>query len=300
LHALDTKYTRATKKRKHTFIVYNLEGSLSSIDLLLSPNLRTSNMKASKLLQEKSSRYEALLLNFPEEMEDRVVDFASEEISYNELLDDIRKYSLIPKPEGSWEYAVKPILEILPQLARSFPNLAILCYGNRENEFRSMEVAVWMTRLTLRTTLTGEVEHVSWREMLQASLEVDMDATVNEAEKIFRKARDSSICLSDLGGRRFKKVLGRAGLDVKVLYTENIYHFTPLMILKRKISLRAVEDQELERLVQSHVEYIRSYIYKFRNRDRAHFEWMYDKIPWLRRRINREEIRLLDNLIDGL
>jgi len=257
-------------------------------------------MKASKLLQEKISKYETLLLNFPEEMEDRVLDLASEQISYDELLDEVKKYSLIPKPEGSWVYVVKPILEALPQLARRFPNLTILCYGSRENEFRSMEVTVKITRLTLRTTLTGEVEHVNWRKVLQASLEVDKDATVNKTEKILRKARDSSICLSDLGGRRFKKVLSMAGLRVKVLYTEKTYHFTPLMILKRKISMRAVEDKELERLVQSHLEYIRSYIYKFRNRDRAHFEWMYDKVPWLRRRINREEIRLLDNLIDEL
>jgi hypothetical protein len=255
-------------------------------------------MKASKLIQEKSDRYEVFLLNFPEEMEDNVVDLASEQISYDELIDKVRKRGLIPKPEGSWEYVVKPILEALPQLARRSPNPAILCYGSRENEFRSMDVAVRIACLTLRTTLTGEVEHGSWRETLQASIEVDKDATENEAEKIIKKARDRSICLSDLGGRRFKKALGRAGLNVKVLYTEKTYHFTPLMILKRKITLRDVEDEELERLVQSHVEYVRSYIYRFKNRDRAYFEWVYDKVPWLRRKITKEEIKLLDSLID--
>ena len=70
------------------------------------------------------------------------------------------------------------------------------------------------------------------------------------------------------------------------------------MILKRKIALRDIEDQELERLVQSHVEYVRSYIYRFKNRDRAYYEWVYDKVPWLRRKITKEEIKLLDSLID--
>lgn len=160
-----------------------------------------------------------------------------------------------------------------------------------------MEVAVRMASLILRTTLTGEVEHGKWRETLQASLEVDRDSTENEAGRILRKAGDSSICLSDLGGRRFNRKLSRAGLDVKILYVEKPYHFTPLMILKRKMALGPVEDEELEGLVRSHIEYVRGYIYTFRNRDRAHYEWVYDKVPWLRRRINRKEIRLLDSLI---
>lgn len=271
---------------------------MSCIDLLLSPNLRISSMKASKLLQEKSSGCDVFLLNFPEEMEDRVVDLASEQISYDELIDEVRKLGLIPEPEGSWIYTVKPIIEALPQLARRSPNLAIHCYGSRENEFRSMEIAVRIIRLTLRTTLIGEVEHESWRETLRASIEVDKDAAENEAEKILRKAGDRAICLSDLGGRRFKNALVEAGLHVKVLYTDYTYHFTPLMILKRKITLRTVDDQELERLVLSHLEYVRSYVYRFKNRDRAYYEWMYDKVPWLRRKIKKEEIKLLDGLID--
>jgi hypothetical protein len=255
-------------------------------------------MKASQILQDKGDGYDAFLLNFPVEMEDRVVDLAAEQVSYDELIDEIGGRDLIPEPVGSWEYDARPILKVLPQLARRFPHLTILCYGSREDEFASTEVAVRVARLTLRTALTGEVEHGEWRETLQAYLEVDSDATKNEAEKILRKAGESSICISDLGGRRFNRALSMAGLEVKILYVEKPYHFTPLMILRRKMARGDVEDGELERLVRSHVEYIRSYIYRFRNRDRAHYEWVYDKVPWLRRRIDREEIKLLDSLID--
>lgn len=59
----------------------------------------------------------------------------------------------------------------------------------------------------------------------------------------------------------------------------------------------SVEDKDLEQFVFSNVEYIRKFIYKFKNRDRAYYEWVFDKIPWLRHRLKRDEINLLDNLI---
>jgi len=270
---------------------------MTSIDLILSPNLRTSSMKTSHLLKERGGAYETFLLNFPVEMEESVMELAGEHISYDELIDEVWRCDLIPEPRGSWEYIIRPLLEALPQLAQTFPNLTICCYGSREHEFASMKVATRIARLTLRTSITGEVESEEWRNTLRASLDVDRKTTEKEAEAILGKTGVNSICTSDLGGRRFKRALSRAGLDVKILYVEKFYHFTPLMILKRKMARGSVEDEELEELVRRHVEYVKRYIYRFRSRDRAHYEWMYDKTPWLRQRINKEEIKLLDSLI---
>ena len=58
-------------------------------------------------------------------------------------------------------------------------------------------------------------------------------------------------------------------------------------------------DRDLEALVRGHLEYIRNYVYRYGSRDRAHFEWTYDKVGWLRRRLHRDEIRLLDSIIQG-
>lgn len=271
---------------------------MASIDLILSPNLRTSSMKASHLLKERGCGYEIFFLNFPAEMEDIVMELADEHISYGELIDEVRRSNLIPEPKGSWEYIVRPILDALPQLAQRFPHLTIYCYGSQVHEFASMKVAVRLARLTLRTVITGNVEFERWRDTLLASLEVDKNATKKEAATILEKTGEKSLCISDLGGRRFKRTLIEAGLDVKIHYVEKFYHFTPLMILKRKMARGPVEDEKLEELVRHHVEYVRNYIYRFRNRDRAHYEWVYDKIPWLRQRINKEEIKLLDSLIN--
>lgn len=272
-------------------------GALSSIDIVLSPNLRTSSIKTSRLLKERGGGYGSLLLNVPAEMEEIVVELAAENISYGEFVDEIMGRDLIPEPEGSWEYGMGSIMEALPHLARRYPHLSIRCYGSREDEFASTKIAVKVARLILRTILTGKVEVEEWRRTLRDALELHRKASEREAERILEKTGEKSICVSDLGGRRFMKTLIQAGLDVKIHYVERFYHFTPLAILRRKMARGSVEDRELEELVRSHVEYVRNYIYRFRNRDRAHYEWEYEKIPWLRHRINKEEIKLLDSLI---
>lgn len=255
-------------------------------------------MKASYLLKEIGGGYETFFLNFPMEMEATILELANENISCDELIEKVREHDLIPEPKGSWEYIARPILEALPHLVQRFPNLTIYCYGSQVHEFASMKVAVRLSRLTLRTVITGYVESEKWRDMIRTSLDVDRNALKEEVTRILEKTGERSICISGLGGRLFKRTLNKAGLDVKIHYMEKFYHFTPLTILKRKIERGSVEDEKLEELVWRHVEYIRSYIYRFRNRDRAYYEWMYDKISWLRQRINKEEINLLDRLIN--
>lgn len=73
----------------------------------------------------------------------------------------------------------------------------------------------------------------------------------------------------------------------------------PLSILERMLARGHVCDRDLEALVRSHLEYVRDYVYRYGSRDRAHYEWTYDKVGWLRRRLDRGEIRLLDSIIQG-
>jgi hypothetical protein len=69
------------------------------------------------------------------------------------------------------------------------------------------------------------------------------------------------------------------------------------MILERLMARGFVSDNILERLVRSHVDYIKRYIYKFDNRDRAYYEWVYDNVPWIREKIDKEEVKALDRII---
>jgi len=175
--------------------------SMMSLDLILSPDLRTSSMKVSRLLRKMGGGYESLLLNLPREMEEGVMELASEHISCDEFIDEACRSRLIPEPVGSWEYALKPVLEALPQLSRRFPSLRMYCYGSSEHEFASIGVAVSFARLALKTALTGDVEVNEWRDALRRSLDVDGDATEAEAGAIVERVEGSSMCISDLGGR---------------------------------------------------------------------------------------------------
>ncbi|MFB0558566.1 MAG: hypothetical protein ACETVY_05575, partial [Candidatus Bathyarchaeia archaeon] len=129
------------------------------------------------------------------------------------------------------------------------------------------------------------------------SLEVDREARETEAEAIMERVGRSSVCVSDMGGRGLRKSLKSSGIQVKIQYVERPYHFTPLMVLKRLMAMGLVMDGEIERLVRSHLEYIRSYVYRFDSRDRAYYEWVFDKVPWLRKKIDKEEIEALDSII---
>jgi len=50
-------------------------------------------------------------------------------------------------------------------------------------------------------------------------------------------------------------------------------------------------------LVKDHIEYVRNYILRSKNRDQAYYQWVYDKVPSLRQNFAPEEIKFLDILL---
>lgn len=264
--------------------------------LIIYPELRISSLKAASLLEGAIRGFRAILLNLPSEMEGVVNRFAFREISYDELLEEIHREGYIPEPLGAWEYSFRPLLRCLPRIHH--PGLSIRCYGRREHEYARVESAVRLAQLTLRVALRGKVDLDEWRDALVQSISLERCSALEEARAITGLAEDDSICLADLGGRGLKDLLTASGLEVSVIYAEKPYHFTPLAILKRRMARGHVEDGEMERLVRCHVDYIRNYIYRFENRDRAYYEWAYENIPWLRRWLKRGEIEILSRIID--
>lgn len=269
------------------------------IELIATPDLKTASLRASKLLRETIVNYKVLLLNLPEEMEETLTEFMCESISYDELIDETLENRFMPEPHGSWEYAFRPILEILPELRSRFRELEILCYGSSEDELASSNIASTLACFTLRTSLTGGVNADEWRLAIADSLKIDKKAVESEVKNLIRKAESDTVCLSDIGGRRLKPPLIDAGFHVSIQYLEKPFHHNPLMILKRKMARSALEDDEIERLVRCHVDYIRKYVYVFENRDMAYYEWVWDSVPWMRKRINRDEISFLRSIINA-
>lgn len=265
--------------------------------LFLAPELRTSGIKVARLLMRKGCGYDCVFLDFPRELEMLVNMLAKDQLSLTAFLDIARRDGLIPEPISTWLYFNKPILEFLPRIKKKYPHLGINCYGIATLEHASMEMAVKLANLTLRTTVRGKIESSVWRDALQEAVEAQKSLREAEAENITRKLKGKSLCVSDMNGRRLGKPLRKAGIHIGIRYCERPYHFPPLKILNRVMARRRVEDCEIERYVKAHLNYIQSYIYRYNNRNRAYYEWVNDKITWMRRKLDPDEIKALDRII---
>ena len=269
----------------------------SFIEILVTPNLRTSTLKTLQHIQYKAESYDTLLLNFPEELENKVAELASEQITQDEFLEHLEKHEIIPQPITSWTYTAQPLLEAIPRLHRDHPNLKIHCYHSTEAMTNSMNISTAYAQLTLRTIITNKIEYDSWRETINQSLQTNSETLANNCKSIQNKSGTTTACITVSTSHHLKQKLTQTGATIKITYIEKPYHFTPLAIIERKTTQKPLTNKQLDELIHHHIHYIKNYIYRHQNRDRAHLEWTLDKKPWPKLHMDRREIALLDNII---
>jgi len=268
-----------------------------SVLLFLAPDLKISGMKIAHQLLRYGGKFNEIFLAFPKEMEELVHKLADTQTTLEVFIEESKRREFIPKPIGSWLYFNKPILEALPRIKNRYPHLQIKCYGGASLEIAAMEIAVKLTTLTLRTNLTDRIQPSLWRDLIKQAEVIQIRHRAVEAENIIQRLKGRGICISDMEGRSLAKHLRKAGIKVNLRYCVSPYHFTPLKILNRIILHRSAEDWEIEQYVEAHLHYIKDYIYKFKNRDRAYYEWVNDQIPWIRGKIDEDEIKNIDRII---
>jgi hypothetical protein len=269
---------------------------LTKLELLLSPRLRVPSLRLVDLLKARAGELVALFLDIPAELEGETRGLARKALPYHGFITRIQMEGIIPEPLASWVLHYEPILKALPSLKEASPHLSVHCYGSSRYEHASMELSGGIASLTLRTAITGDVEVQRWRATLTESLKIERDMIALKAETVIGRNCDEVLLISEPGNRALKKPLTEAGYDVKVRWVGAFHHFTPLGILSRIFSRRFVTDEEITEHVQHLLDYIQGYIYKYQSRDRAYYEWVYENAPWLRRRMDAEEIRLLDRI----
>ena len=269
---------------------------MAEIEVLLLPNLKIFAVRASSYLMERWEFYDTLFLNFPREMEILVADLAEGRRTYESLIDEVSYSGIIPEPVEAWEYTAEPLLKVLPNLKEIHPGLKIYCYGTKKHQFLLNNIAIRAARLTLQTAITGKVDVEGWRRLLEESSRVGGKLLAEEGALISERARGRCLCLSGLTGRSLGRALSGEGHLVRVRFIGGVYHFTPLEILERRWRREPLTDEEIRRFVRYHLEYLRDYIYLSNNRDSAYYQWLHDKVPWLRGRIDTEAVRFLDLL----
>jgi len=250
----------------------------SRVDIILIPDLRGSAINAVDLLHSRSD-LEALLLDFPETLEDEVNRLAEYRITYGELMRTIKEKRILPEPLESWTYTAEPILRALPRLRLMRPELEICCYTPAKSPFLAVETATKIARLTFRVRATGKVGTDEWRDAIASSLTRSRESLDLEVSLLALRARGrNAVCLAGLNAFHLKRRIAEYWDVATVKCAEPLYYRTPLEVLLSLFSRREVSDEQLSMLALAHVEYVYRYVLASRDRDEAHKRWVQEKV----------------------
>ena len=250
----------------------------SRVEIILVPDLRSSAINAVRFLHSGSG-LDALLLDFPETLEDEVNKLTEYRISYEELILTIREKRILPEPLESWTYTAEPILRALPRLRLMRPELEICCYTTAKSPFLALESATKIACLTFRVRATGKVETDEWRDAIASSLTRSRESLDLEVSLLALRARGrNAACLAGLDAFRLKQRITQYWDVATVKCAEQLYYRTPLEVLLSLFSRREVSDEQLSMLALAHVEYVYRYVLASRDRDEAHNRWAEEKI----------------------
>ncbi|MEM3003850.1 MAG: hypothetical protein QXK96_00940 [Candidatus Bathyarchaeia archaeon] len=263
----------------------SLKGSL---EILIVPNLRSSAVKASRIVEDRDD-IQVLFLPEPQALEPYARRLASGNMSFKDFVEKVQSLKLLPEPIGSWLYVSEPILRALPRLKKNRSELDIHCYQETRSVQEEFNFATEIALLTYRSSVTGEVKVKEWIEVL-SDLKVMRQVTISREADYIRSHSGASgnLCLSGLNAKDLRSHVERGFREVRVKSVENFYYFTPLEILQSKLS--KISEVEIAELLKLHLEYVNQYILKSRNRDIAHYLWVADKVPWLRSTIKTRQI----------
>jgi len=263
-----------------------------AIAILAAPNLRTSYMKIAERL--KGLYCDSLFLNFPENLEPLVRDLVENRLSYRAFIEEIRKRKLVPEPINGWRYTAEPLLKSLIEAKLLKSGLQLYCYKDVNHNMISANIAGKIALLTFRANMTGKINIEDWKKIFNRGIYCEREALRKEVDSIDEKASHECSCVSGLGGENLGRCLTERGHSVSLTNIEEFYHPTPLEILEERMAKEDMPNEEVEELIREHLEYVKDYILKSKNRDQAYYQWVYDKVPSLRPKIDSEEIKHLD------
>jgi len=270
---------------------------MSRTEILVTPDLKTSRLKAVRHLEERHD-YDTLLLDFPTRLQPYVDALAQGSLSYGDFLEEIRRKNIIPEPIGAWIYTAEPVLRAIRTMKRPRSNINILCYSDSEYFWHSAQSGTEIACLILRASITGKIDREKWLEYIKELSSERKKSLKREADNICQRGEDhNAICLSDYNGRFLKSLLEERGREASLTYVEEYYRFMPLQILQRRLMRCHPSDEEVVGLIKQHINYVKNYLMRSRNRDEAYYRYIYENLPWIRRNISPEEIKLIGEIL---
>jgi len=241
---------------------------MSRIDVLIVPSLRSSAVKASRILAD--SEYDVIFLNLPRNLQSLISEYTSGSISLQELISRIESMRLIPESISSWLYFNEPLLSML---RRTIKPIKAYCYVDVDYYHVLIEAAVRIARLTYKANVTGRIDVNEWICVLKGHIR-RTEIMEQEAEFISLKARGDSLCITGLSGWRMARILREFGHEVKVKSVERLYLFRPLEILEALMESGNLNHRVAEELIREHVRFVRDYVLTSENLDKAYYLWI--------------------------
>ena len=240
---------------------------MSRIDVLIVPSLRSSAVKAAKILTD--SGYDVIFLNLPINLQSLISEYTSGSISLQELISKIGSMRLIPESISSWLYLNEPLLRTLRRIGKP---IKAYCYVDVDHYHMLIEAAVRIARLTYKANVTGRIDVNEWIRVLKGH--IGSETVEREAEFISLKARGDSICITGLLGWRMARILREFGHEVKVKSAERLYLFRPLEILEVLMESGNFTHKVAEELIREHVRFVRDYVLTSESLDKAYYLWI--------------------------
>jgi len=236
------------------------------------PELRDFSVKIANYLQKAG--YDGLFLPFSKELKEYLAQFG-EGIPYDYVMNELKKSKLLPEPIKAWEYSAEPILRALPQIKRINSDLQAYCYGDPFYEKTLVEILVESTILTLKSSITGEIETEKWRKLLLQEHWHRKEALQKEIEFIVVKAGQHgiSVCVSGSNGIYIASELEEEGYKTRVTRIGETFSPTPLDVLRKEINTPEISDERIKELVLLHIKYIKEYVLRSQNPDQAYRKW---------------------------
>lgn len=243
--------------------------------LLVKPPTRRAVEEALEIVRRL--RPQALLLNLPESIEDSINSLGRGEIDYDEFL--YRAYELFPEPKSTWLKELEILLGELPSIGGM---IDVYCYLDDESFREIANTSIEIALLTLREAIREKINVEDWVKVLERSGKEESERWNREINKIIKIAGgyERILCVTGFEARYIKKRLIESGINTWIRYLSQPYHFTPIEMMKRLITIGKIDEEILRKLVREHVRFLREYVYKMPYIDAVE-NWVKMKLYWL-------------------
>jgi len=242
---------------------------MAEINLVIVPSLRSSAEKAADHI--KNHHYDMIFLRYPGNLQFLISDYVSRKLSLHQMLDRIKVDKLLPESINAWFYVNEPILEAIGHLNKAFK---VYCYGDVDYNHMLHEASCKIACLTARVASTDKIDIDEWMQALKAC-HIN-EALEFEAETVGVKAYGRCLCLAGLSGWRMVKPLKEMGHKVGFRCIEKLYIFKPLEVLNALLDVGKLTSEEAEKLISSHVNFVKNYVLTSANLDEAYRKWICD------------------------